>query len=153
MTLSTHSASSLSLLARPGSRAAMGNGFGATNGSSSVRGKSHASAAAAAGGTSNGERVVSEGSAPQATGTVSAAEPGSENKRGNTNGAGSGALFYHRSAAGPATGAGAAGSGGTATSHGRTPMQGNKPLLLPKPTMAAHNGRLLLEQEWGFARC
>lgn len=35
--------------------------------------------------------------------------------------------------------------------RGRVPMQGSKPIVLPKPTMAAHNGRLLMEYEWANA--
>lgn len=147
-------------LTRPGSRAAMGSGLGATAANRS-RGHTATAASAVVGGfgvnngsrsSSNGERLVGEGSGSQATAAAAATTPeaGSENKRGNTaNGGGSGALFYHRSPAGAAgaSAGGGGGGGGTATALG-----GNKPLLLPKPTMAAHNGRLLMEYEWGFAR-
>ena len=42
------------------------------------------------------------------------------------------------------------GSGGGTTMPTRFGRHG-KPLLLPKPTLAAHNGRMLMEYEWAHA--
>lgn len=58
-------------------------------------------------------------------------------ERSTATDSGSDALLNHRSSWG----------GSTRTRFGRD----GRPLLLPKPTLAAHNGRMLKEREWANA--
>lgn len=100
----------------------MGGGFGCANGGSSS------------------DAMAGEGSIVSPAAAAAAVGGGIRNV---TSTAGSAtALFYSRSVGG--------GSGGDAgVRGGRVPLQGNRPILLPKSTMAAHNGRLLVEYQLG----
>lgn len=126
--LGGHSASSLPLLSRPNSRAAMGSGLGGANGSSSS------------------DVLAGEGSASPATAATGGADAGGGRRDKPTSAESTNAFFYRRSA-GDGSSVGDAGTRG-----GRVPLQGNRSLLLPKSTMAAHNGRLLVEYQWGIGR-
>lgn len=79
----------------------------------------------------DGEETESLASGGRAEGVAAAA--------GTESGERGGALFYHRSAA-----------TGAAAMRSRIGRHG-KPLLLPRPTLAAHNGRMLMEYEWANA--
>ncbi|CAN0114053.1 unnamed protein product [Pylaiella littoralis] len=130
MGLSSPSSLSSALLARPSSRTAKGSSSAAENNNDN-----------------NGEPLSGKGeSKPPTASTASAASvAGAAGAGASTHGGSNGgALFYHRSTASAAL-------GGVGAHGGRVPMQGNRPLLLPKPTMAAHNGRLLMEYEWANA--
>ncbi|CAM9486863.1 unnamed protein product, partial [Ectocarpus sp. 12 AP-2014] len=145
---STHAASDSSRLARPNSRIATasggrhlhhqrgGGGGGGSSSNSSTEGRgvgdiNHAS---------TGEGSASFG------GTTAGGLGGSLTLGGRDGGTPT--LFYHRSVPGGAPGGRA---GGGAGNLDRVPMLGSRPLLVPKPTMAAHNGRLLMEHEWADA--
>ncbi|CAM9962159.1 unnamed protein product [Scytosiphon promiscuus] len=106
---------------------------------------SSSSLVARAGSKTAATNPVSEGRIPVAVaapaGSIAKAREGGRHQPiGGV--ANSGALFYHRSVGGSGTG------GNGADMAGRVPMQGSRPIVLPKPTMAAHNGRLLMEYEW-----
>lgn len=130
MGLHAKSASSSAFLARPFLRPAIGS--------------SHATAE----GHNNGETLTGEGGSIPPTASSVSASASSASASGIAGGADTNnygnAWFYHRSAA-------LAAHGGVGAHRGGVPMQGNRPLLLPKPTMAAHNGRLFMEYEWANA--
>ncbi|CAM9261332.1 unnamed protein product [Ectocarpus fasciculatus] len=149
---SAHAASESSRLARPNSRIATASGgrhhhhhhhHQRVGGSSS----SNSSTAGGGGVGDNNHASTCEGSASLG-GATAGGLGGSLTLSGR--GGGTPTLFYHRSVPGGAPG-GRAGGGGGAGNLGRVPMLGSRPLLVPKPTMAAHNGRLLMEHEWADA--
>ncbi|CBJ29303.1 expressed unknown protein [Ectocarpus siliculosus] len=148
---STHAASDSSRLARPNSRVATASGgrhlhhqrvVGGGGGSSSVN------SSTAGGGVGDNNHASTGGGGASLGGTTAGGLGGSLTLGGR--GGGTPTLFYHRSVPGGAPG-GRAGGGGGAGNLGRVPMLGSRPLLVPKPTMAAHNGRLLMEHEWADA--
>ncbi|CAM9862209.1 unnamed protein product [Ectocarpus sp. 13 AM-2016] len=146
---STHAASDSSRLARPNSRIATASGgrhlhHQRVDGGGGDGGSSNSSTAGGGVGDNN-HASTGEGSASFG-GTTDGGLGGSltlGERDGDTP-----TLFYHRSVPGGAPGGRA---GGGAGNLGRVPMLGRRPLLVPKATMAAHNGRLLMEHEWADA--